>query len=223
MTALVLVFFVLYSVNPAGAFVIRGALAQELPATPEVPQEASSPEQSFYDLFAEAMVLQQQEKFAEAAAVLETIIQANEGSDEVTREALNRLVYNHMEWNDGSVEEVGTRALRRYPDLQADTIYIPPKVNDLYDGLRARLFGSLTIKKPEGCHVFLNGELVGETPFFQEYLEVAEYELLVTRVRRHAFVDTIQVDYAINNRNADFQHSLPYDLLPLRLAVQFVG
>jgi len=162
---------------------------------PSIPKTESTPEaETSYALFTEAVVLQQQRRFAEAAEMLERIIERNEGDDEIVQDALNHLVYNHLDWNNGTADEVASRALRRYPELKADTYMIPESVNALYDRLRMLLFGSLTIRNPEGCDVFLDGEKVGQTPYFQPYIEVGEYELRVTRERKHDYLQALKIE-----------------------------
>ena len=82
--------------------------------------------------------------------------------------------------------EAARAALQRFPDLSADPVYFPPRINEVYDDLRGRMFGALNVAtKPDSCRIYLDGEFVGFSPLRLEYVAVGHYDLNVSRTGYH--------------------------------------
>lgn len=179
-----------------GPGLASGREATALAAADPAASGADEPvlENFLYDLFSDIVVLQQEGRYDEASAVLEQALAEHGDNESLARSIMDQLVHNHWRWRNGTAEEVATRALHRYPDLQAAEMWTPVEVQQLYDRLRTELFGSLTIKKPEGCQMYLDSLLVAETPFVEPYLRVGEYDLRVTKERRHDYREVIVVE-----------------------------
>lgn len=151
-------------------------------------------EEDLYEKWDQAMRLRSEFRFQEAVSLYRTIIETHSGEEEVARRAWSELVFTCSQEEDpGKAEEAAREALAVYPDLQADTVYIPQFINDLYERLRSEMFGSLAILKPEGCRVFLDGELLGETPALWPYVPVGEYVMTATREKYHDYEELISV------------------------------
>lgn len=144
---------------------------------------AQSGEEQIYERFEAASSLRSQGKFDEAVDILRGIIVEFAKSDEILRRAYSDLVFTliSMRDEDGAVESA-RQALSRYPDLTADPVYFPPRVNELYDNLRNQMYGSLNVTtKPESCRVFLSEKFIGTAPLSVKYVGIGEYVLNLSK------------------------------------------
>ena len=149
-----------------------------------VSQPAEGPDDvTIYDWFEEVSSLRSQGKYDDAINVLETIIEDYAGTETVARRAYNDLVFTLLSKRDEDAAAISAReGLARFPDLTADPVYFPPSVNQVYDQLRAEMFGGLNVAtKPDSCRILLGDEFVGFSPLTLEYVPVGEYLLNVTR------------------------------------------
>jgi hypothetical protein len=144
----------------------------------EVPDDVT-----IYDWFEQVSSLRSQGRYDDAIAVLETILGEYSGSGRVARRAYNDLVFTLLSKQDATAAAASAReALALFPDLAADPVYFPPGVNQVYDDLRAEMFGGLNVAtKPDSCRIFLDDEFVGFSPLTLEYVPVGDYVLNVTR------------------------------------------
>jgi len=148
-----------------------------------------------YERWAEAAFLRGGQQYAAAEEILRKIIAEYPADQSIERRAWCEIIFTRSLGGSLPEQQAGAReALRIYPDLTADTVYIPESVNALLDAERRRMFGSLTIREPEGAAVFLDSLSVGEVPLFLAYLEVGEYELLVTKEGHEDYVEMFTVD-----------------------------
>jgi hypothetical protein len=140
-------------------------------------------DETIYERFEDVSSLRSQGRYEEAIEILRGIVAEPSQSDEILRRAYSDLVFTLLSKEDtAEATKTATEALYRFPDLAADPVYFPPRVNDVYDSLRDRMFGALNVAtRPESCRVFLDGEFVGHSPLMLEYVRVGEYDLSVTR------------------------------------------
>jgi hypothetical protein len=135
-----------------------------------------------YQQWERAIALREDKQFDAAAEVFQAIATEHPDAEEIIRLALNQIVFTRtQDGQQGSADVAARQALNVYPDLLADTIYIPQSVNDLYDRLRREMFGSVTVRKPEGARISLNGEFRGEAPLYLPYIPAGDYLLQASR------------------------------------------
>jgi len=147
------------------------------------------------DKFQEIIVLKAEGEYDRAAQQLRQIIQDYSGSDRVLRLAYSHLVVVYNENNDQEgAREAAREALERFPDITAEDITLPPFVNGYYDELREEMFGSLTIKDPEGCRVFIDDKHAGETPLVLDYVRAGEHRLTITKSGYEDFAETVTIE-----------------------------
>jgi hypothetical protein len=183
----------LRSAVPTAVLVLLG-LSAGLVSAPN-PLPAQTPEDSIYEQWEEAIAQRRNGQFAAAIATLQAIIAEHADEEEVLRRAYNHLVFTYWVDRSNTTErEVAREALTRFPDLAVDTIEIPAAIDDIYAELRREMFGAVTIRKPEGCTVSLDGEVVGETPLLLPYVPVGEYDLLVVKEGYHPYEERVSVD-----------------------------
>jgi hypothetical protein len=182
---------------PRISLVLGALLWGSLNGIPPAPGmlRAQTVDDSIYHQWEEAISLRSNGRYHEAVGVLQEIIRGHADQADVLRRAYNQLVFTC--WADRHEHDefqAAREALGRFPDLMADTIEIPEAINDIYAQLRREMFGAVTIRKPDECQVYMNGELVGETPLFLPYIPVGEYELLVVKEGYRPYRETVRVD-----------------------------
>ena len=133
-------------------------------------------------------------EYDRAIEMLREIIQEYTNSDDILRRAYNHLVTVYVQNNDDTgARDAARTALDRFPDLTADELDFPGKVNDVYEQLRKEMFGSLVIDKPKDCHVYLDSTHVGDSPLRLDLVKVGEYELTVTKSGHKDYVSRIEI------------------------------
>ena len=156
---------------------------------------ASAQDDALYDSWEKAISFREHKQFDEAVEIFRSLLTEYAESEDISRRAYNQLVFTYTQDGNRDSEETAAReALARYPDLMADTVFIPQGVNDLYDRLRREMFGSIAIRKPEECQIYLDGTLMGETPLYLPYVPVGDYLLKVTRDKHHDYEEQIVVE-----------------------------
>lgn len=163
-TAISLVSFLLMAVYPGGL----------------TSQETDEP---IYDRFENVSSLRSQGQYDKAIEILRGIITEYSKSDEVLRRAYCDLVFTLMSKQDADGAAQSAReALLRFPELAADPVYFPPRVNELYDQLRNELYGALhVLTKPDSCRVFLGEAFMGFSPLHVEYVRVGDYVMNLSK------------------------------------------
>lgn len=160
----------------------------------EVPDQGA-PSEAIYQKWEEVSSLRTQGQFDRAIAVLQEIIVDYADSEEILRRAYNDLVFTYYLNHDAEGASNQARiALEHYPDLAADAVAFPPRVNETYDQLRREMFGSVTITKPKEAQVLLDGELQGETPLHLDLLRVGQHDLKVVKAGHRDYTESIFVD-----------------------------
>lgn len=155
---------------------------------------AQQADDKLYQQWEQAFALREDKRFDAAAEVFQAIATEHPDSEKIIRLALNQIVFTRtQDGRPGSADLAARQALAVYPDLLADTIYIPQSVNDLYDRLRREMFGSVTVRKPEGARISLNGEFRGEVPLYLPYVPTGEYLLQASRVNFLDYEERITV------------------------------
>jgi hypothetical protein len=157
---------------------------------------SDSDDQSIYTRFEEVSSLRSQGHYDEAIGILKDIIREYSQSDQVLRRAYTDLVFTLLSKGDRTAARESAReAVLRFPDLEADPIYFPLSINDMYTGLRKELFGSLNVDtRPDSCRVFLDTEFVGFTPLELAYVRVGHYTLNLSRTGYHDESMSVRID-----------------------------
>ncbi len=133
-------------------------------------------------------------EYSRAIARLYELIAKYEKSDDILRRAYNHLVTVHVQNNDeAGAEKVARSGLERFPDLKADELEFPGRVNDVYDQLRKQMFGSFVISQPKECRVYMDSTYVGDTPLNLALVRVGEYDLTVTKSGYKDYVARIEI------------------------------
>jgi hypothetical protein len=152
------------------------------------PMTSAGPsDDTIYSRFEDVSSLRSQGQHDNAIEILRGIIEEYSESDEILRRAYSDLVFTLLSKEDvPTATESAREALYRFPDLAADPVYFPPRVNEIYDGLRSQMFGTLNVAtRPDSCKVFLDYEFVGLSPLNLEYVRVGEYVLNVSKSGYH--------------------------------------
>lgn len=144
--------------------------------------------------FEQVVAMRLDGRYNRAVEMLNELIARYEQSDEVLRRAYHHLVTVYVQNGD----EVGARsaarlALERFPDLAADELDFPGKVNDVYNQMRKEMFGAFVIGQPEECRVYLDSLHVGDTPLRLDLVRVGEYDLTVTKSGYKDYVSRIEI------------------------------
>ncbi len=169
--------------------------AQALPA-PAAGQETAAPKSAaaVQSTFEQIVALRLDGKYDQAVAMLSEVIASYVNSDEVLRRAYNHLLTVYVQNDDEEgAREAGRAALEKFPDLTADELEFPGRVNDVYNQLRKEMFGSFVISQPKECKVYLNGTHVGDTPLILSLVRVGEYDLTVTKSGYKDYVSRIEI------------------------------
>ena len=144
--------------------------------------------------FEQIVALRLDGEYNRAIELLYELIAKYENSDDILRRAYNHLVTVHVQNNDeAGAEEVGRSALERFPDLTADELEFPGRVNEVYDLLRKQMFGSFVISQPKECRVYMDSTYVGDTPLSLPLVRVGEYDLTVTKSGYKDYVARIDI------------------------------
>lgn len=182
------------------AFILPSVASSQAPA-------GSQPDPSVYDKFQDVIKLRNDGNFEAAIAELREIIKHYSNSEKVLREAFNHLVTIYIEKDDvGGAMQAGREALERFPKLEADVFFFPPTVNEYYNTLRKEMFGSLTINKPKGCRVLLDGKDQGGTPLQLDYVPVGDHDLTLSKSGYHDYTGRIHI-----NPGRDLEKEPPLD------------
>ncbi len=134
-----------------------------------------------YKQWEDAALMRGQQQYSDSETILRNIITDHQNDQNIRRRAWCEIIFSRiLGSNLPQQREVTREALLMYPDLVADTVYIPETVNTLLENERRQMFGSLTIREPAGAEVFLDNIPMGVVPLFLPYVEVGEYDLMVT-------------------------------------------
>ncbi len=178
------------------------------------PAASGQQDQVIYDKFQGVMKLRADGDYDAAINELRDIVTRYSNSDQVLRLAYNHLVATYIDKGDADGAKTAAReALAKFPNLAAEEIAFPPKVNAYYDELRKEMFGALTIKKPKGCRVFLNGSHMGDTPLHLDFVRVGEYDLTVSKSGYYDFTERVRVqpDVALDKEpSLDKKHGVKW-------------
>lgn len=156
---------------------------------------AWSADDDVYAQWERAFALREDRRYDEAVAVIEAIGGANGVQPEVAKRACNEIVFTRIQdGRPGLAEQAARQALARFPDLEANTIYVPQAVNDLYARLRVEMYGSITIRRPQGASVTLDGIPAGTVPVHLPYVPVGRHALRVSRNRHLDHVENLEVE-----------------------------
>lgn len=179
-----------------GFLCVTAFAAGLLVPAPTVGQEtgASKPAAAAQGTFEQIVALRLDGEYNRAIELLYELIAKYENSDDILRRAYHHLVTVHVQNNDeAGAQEVGRSALERFPDLTADELEFPGRVNEVYDLLRKQMFGSFVISQPKECHVYMDSTYVGDTPLTLGLVRVGEYDLTVTKSGYKDYVDRIEI------------------------------
>jgi hypothetical protein len=147
-----------------------------------------------YDKFQGVIKLRADGDYDSAITELRDIVTQYSNSDQVLRLAYNHLVTTYIAKGDPDGAKAAAReALEKFPNLVAEEIAFPPRVNEYYVELRKEMFGSLTIQKPKDCRVFLNGKHVGDTPLRLDLVRVGDYDLTLSKSGYNDFTERIRI------------------------------
>jgi tetratricopeptide (TPR) repeat protein len=145
--------------------------------------DTTAQSENIYERFEQVSSLRSQGQYDQAIDILKGIIAQFARSDEILQRAYNDLVFTLMSKQDlDGAAQSAREALARYPDLAADPVYFPPRLNELYGNLRSQMYGSLFVAtKPESCRVFLGKSFVGVSPLNVKYVKVGGYTLNLSK------------------------------------------
>jgi tetratricopeptide (TPR) repeat protein len=157
---------------------------------------ATPQDETIYDRFEKVSSLRSQGRYDRAIEILRSIIAEDSESDEILRRAYSDLVFTLLSKEDiAAAAESAREALYRFPDLTADAVYFPPRVNDLYDDLRGRMFGALNVAtRPDSCSVYLGDEFMGFSPLRLQYVRSGEYTLKVSKAGYHDESSPVRIE-----------------------------
>jgi len=151
--------------------------------------------EDIYHQWEEVSALRSQGEFQQAIDVLHRIIAEYPEAEDILRRANNDLVFTYFLNNDPPGAQIQARvALERFPDLSADPVAFPPRVNETYDQLRREMFGSVAVTKPKEAQILLDGELQGESPLFLDLIPVGPHDLQMVKDGYHDYNERITVD-----------------------------
>lgn len=152
-------------------------------------------EEMIYEKWEQVSSLRAQGQYAEAIRLLDDIIKEYTNSEEILRRAYNFTIHTLLLMEDEqAATEKAREALERFHDLAADPIEFPPVLNRTYNELRAEMFGTLTIAKPEGGRVFLGKDFRGEIPLQLNLVRVGSYSLTVSKSGYYDYEESIMID-----------------------------
>jgi PEGA domain len=180
-----------------GAWLLRVAVLGALVFPPPAAgQEAVAPKSAavVQATFEQIVALRLDGKYDQAVTMLNDVITSYTKSDEILRRAYNHLVTVYVQNDDEEgARAAGRAALESFPDLTADELEFPGRVNDVYNQLRKEMFGSFVISQPKECRVYLNGTYMGDTPLILSLVRVGEYDLTVTKSGYKDYISRIEI------------------------------
>jgi hypothetical protein len=131
-------------------------------------------------------------RYDEALVELRQMIEEFADAEVFLRDLYNELVKTiHQQLNAARDPEARARleqqrenqareTLQWFPDIMAGVGY--PSVEDLYDRLRAEMFGELEIvTSPDSCDVMIDEEYRGHSPFVAEYFPVGTHTVRIIK------------------------------------------
>jgi hypothetical protein len=144
---------------------------------------AAPGDEAIYERFERVGSLRAQGEYETASEILRDIIREYSNSEVILRRAYSELVFTLLSKDDANGADGAAReALAQFPDLTADNLFFPPRVNEIYDDLRARMFGSISVtSRPDSCRAFLDDDFIGFTPLSIEYAPVGQYVLSISK------------------------------------------
>jgi len=152
-------------------------------------------EEMIYEKWEQVSSLRAQGQYVDAIRLLDDIIEEYTDSEEILRRAYNFVIHTFLLMEDEqTAAEKAREALERFPDLAADPAYFPAVLNRTYNELRAEMFGTLMIAKPEGGRVFLGEDFRGEIPVQLDLVRVGSYSLTVTKSGYYDYEESIKID-----------------------------
>jgi hypothetical protein len=163
---------------------------------PAASQETSAPKSAVaaQATFEQIVAMRLDGDYARAVEMLNDVIAKYSKSDEILRRAYNHLVTVYVQNDDEEGARTAARAaLTSFPDLTADELEFPGRVNDVYEQMRKEMFGSFVIKQPEECRVYMDSTFVGDTPLALGLVRVGEYGLTVTKSGYKDYVSQIEI------------------------------
>lgn len=170
-----------------GAVARPVATAGQAAASPEGTAEAQS-------IFEQIVSLRLDGDYDRAVEMLNSVIADYQKSDEVLRRAYHHLVTVYVQNGDeDGARQAARAALESFPDLHADELEFPGRVNEVYDQMRKEMFGAFVIKQPKECRVYMDSTFVGETPLVLNLVRVKEYGLTVTKSGYKDYVSRIEI------------------------------
>lgn len=127
----------------------------------------------------EVVGLRQQGAHDQAVELLQRVISEYPDSIRAVQRAYNELVFTFLSKDDPvSAVESAREALYRFPQLKSDPAYVPPKVGEMFDELRGRIFGILEVNTDsELCLVYLDGTFRGHSPLTIEYVKPGDHSI----------------------------------------------
>jgi hypothetical protein len=144
--------------------------------------------------FEKIVALRLDGEYTRALEMLNEVIATHERSGEILRRAYNHLVTVYVQNGDeAGAREAARSALESFPNLTADELEFPGRVNEVYNQMRKEMFGSFVISQPKECHVYLDGEHVGDTPLILDLVRVGGYDLKVTKSGYKDYVSRIEI------------------------------
>jgi hypothetical protein len=167
-----------------------------LPPVSALAQEKADPEAIAIaqSMFEQIVMMRLDGRYDRAVELLNDLIKGYEQSDEILRRAYHHLVTVYVQNGDDEGARNAARAgLERFPDLEADELDFPRKVNDVYNEMRREMFGALVIDQPEDCRVYLDSLYVGDTPLRIDLVRVGEYNLTVTKSGYRDYAAQIEI------------------------------
>lgn len=161
-----------------------------------VPRGARADKEApIYEKWEEISMLRSTGQFARAVELIDAIAMDPANPEGVLRRAHNHLVFTYFLMQDAARAEAAARAaLEQFPDLNADPIEFPPRVDATYDLLRKEMFGSLAIHEPAEACVFLDGRAVGNTPLVLEFVPTGEHDLVAAKPGHSDYCSRIRID-----------------------------
>jgi hypothetical protein len=144
--------------------------------------------------FEQIVALRLDGDYDRAVEMLNTVIAKYQQSDEILRRAYNHLVTVYVQNDDeDGARRAARSALESFPDLKADELEFPGRVNEVYVQMRKVMFGAFVIKQPKECRVYMDSTYVGETPLVLNLVRVNEYDLTVTKSGFKDYASRIEI------------------------------
>ncbi len=165
--------------HPVRAMLLAGFLSAIVPGAVRC---AKAQDSGIEERWQQVRSLRAEGRYEQALAALDDIFREHKASDAILRQAFNQRVFIFYAQDDSVRLRIAAReAVTRYPDISADIAEFPPPINALYDGLRGEMFGALTINRPDGARVYLNGDYRGEVPLHVWWLPVGRHDLVLSK------------------------------------------